>query len=161
VRGRRHHRWQSRCSRFLRPEEWRSDSLLLRCFHSRSALSCSSGLPQFSACQFTPPSLTFIGNNVAQISQLVVFTLNDSAVPGRSASGFLWLPAGVLACFIALRRRRLGPMLRPLLMLAFAALVLLSLTGCGGGTFITPAGSNTVTITATGSSGTSTMRRLP
>jgi hypothetical protein len=120
-------------------------------------LSCSSGLPTFSACQFTPPSLTFTGNNVAQTSQLQVFTLNAHDAPGAAPSGLLWLPAGLLACFIAMRRRKLGRSLRPILMLAIAALALAAMTGCGSGaTFITPTGSNTVIVTATGTSSAGT-----
>ncbi len=114
------------------------------------ALNCT-GLPAFSSCQFLPATITFTGNNVAQAVQLTVFTLNAHAVAGASASELLWLPAGMLVCLIALRRRRLG---RSLLMLALAAFALAGITGCGSSaTFITPTGNNTVTISATGTNG--------
>jgi hypothetical protein len=119
-------------------------------------LNCS-GLPQFSSCQFTPASVTFTGNNAQQTSQLVIYTLNAHDAPGATPSGLLWLPAGVLACIVALRRRKLGRTLRPLLMLVIAAMVLAGLAGCGSGaTFITPTGSDTVTVTATGTSSVGT-----
>jgi hypothetical protein len=120
-------------------------------------LSCT-GLPAFASCQFLAPTITFTGNNAVQTSQLTVFTLNVHDAAGSTQS-LLWFPvAGMLAMLIAMRRRKLARTLRPLLMVAIAALAMTALTGCGTSQgFITPTGVNTVTVTAsatgTGASG--------
>jgi len=121
------------------------------------ALACN-GLPSYASCVFTPASITFTGNNAVQTAQLVVYTLNAHDAPGTSKQGLLWFPAAMLACIVALRRRKLARGLRPLLMLAIAALALTAMTGCGSGaSFQTPVGTDTVTVTATatGTAGTS------
>ncbi len=76
---------------------------------------------------------------------------------GGTTPGLLWFPAaGMLAALIALRRRKLGYKLRPLLMLGVAALAFTSLIGCGSGAvFVTPVGNSVVTATATATAGTS------
>jgi len=118
-------------------------------FAATVALSCSSGMPQLASCVFTPASVVLTGNDVAQASQLQIFTLNVNSVGGTKSSGLFWLTAGMLACFIAIRRRKLGRTLRPLLMLAIAACALAGMTGCGSGSFQTSLGITTVTITGT------------
>jgi len=111
-------------------------------------LSCV-GLPQFSSCIFTPSGIAFAGNNAVQTATVQFYTLNVNGTTGVSKQGVLWLPAIALLGFIAVRRRKLMQNLRPLLMLAIAAVALTAMTGCGSGAhFITPTGADTVTITA-------------
>jgi len=120
-------------------------------------LSCT-GTPIFASCQFTPSTITFTGNNAVQTSQMVVFTLNANNTTPPTTNGLLWIPAGLLACFIAIRRRKLSRTLRPVLMLVLAAFALAAMTGCGTGAhFVTPTGTDIVTVTAsaTGTPGTS------
>jgi hypothetical protein len=118
-------------------------------YQGTSALACN-GLPSFTSCIFSPASITFTGNNAVQTAVLTVYTLNANDAPGTSKQSLLWLPAAVFACFILMRRRKLARNLRPLLMLAIAALALTAMTGCGSGaSFVTPTGTDTVTVTAT------------
>jgi len=109
--------------------------------------SCT-GLPPFSSCQFIPSSVTFTGNNAVQTVQMTVFTLDAHTVPGAPTQNLLWFPAaGMLALLIAIRRRKLARTLRPLLMLAIAALALTAITGCGSSSsFITPKGTTVVSV---------------
>jgi hypothetical protein len=112
-------------------------------------MSCS-GLPVFASCAFAPSTIVFTGNNAVQTSQLTVYTLNAHDAPaGGSKQGLLWLPAGMLACLVMVRRRKMVRGLRVLMMLALAALALTAMTGCGSSAgFVTPTGANTVTVTA-------------
>jgi hypothetical protein len=126
------------------------------------SLACS-GLPAYVSCQFTPPSITFTGNNAVQTSQLTVFTIGGNT---GSNTGFFWPAAGLLACFIALRRRKLSGMLRPLLMLVIATFAFAALSGCSNGaTFTTPTGTTTATVSVvaigTGSNNPSGAQNIP
>ncbi len=120
--------------------------------------SCT-GLPPFASCQFLPSTVTFTGNNAVQTVQVTVFTLNAHTAPGAPSQSLLWFPAaGMLSLLIALRRRKLARTLRPLLMLAIAALALTAITGCGSSSsFVTPTGTTIVTahVGATGAPGSS------
>jgi hypothetical protein len=114
------------------------------------SLACS-GLPIFSSCTFVPGTITFTGNNAVQTSQLQVYTLNAHDAPTAAKQNLLWFPALLLAGFVAVRRRKLSRSLRPLLMLAIMACSFSALTGCGWGhaSFVTPVGTDNITITAT------------
>lgn len=117
-------------------------------------LACT-GLPASASCIFTPSTIVFSGDNSVQTAELQVITLSGNAVIGGSASGLLWLPAGMLACLVAMRRRKLVRGLRPLLMLAIAALALTAMTGCGASNSpsATPLGSSTTVVTASTTAG--------
>ncbi len=111
-------------------------------------LSCN-GLPVYVSCVFNPATIVFTGNNAVQTSTLTVYTLNASARSGASSSGLLWIPAGMLACLVAMRRKKLARGMRPLLMIAIAALALTAMTGCGASpSFVTPTGTTVTTVTA-------------
>ncbi len=129
-----------------------------------------SGLPSASTCTFLPPSIT-------NTSVFVIMTVNTTArtavltkTPGPSGPN-PWFLLGMLSlaamagwtvklCFASRRPRRLVPILAPAV--GACALVLAAiLAGCGGGggggttTVVTtnqgtPAGTYTITFTATG-----------
>ena len=122
-------------------------------------LSCS-GLPQYASCSFTPQSVT-LSTTTAAASTLTISTeqtVTSEARPmARPEPG---MGAGVLAlagCLMVggYRRRRWLPML-----VALLALTLGGMAACGGGsgaggggskttTNMTPAGTYTITVTAT------------
>ena len=125
--------------------------------------SCS-GLPTASTCSFNPTSLTSSGNVV-----MTVKTTARGAVIGMRwpLNRNPWLPLGIL-CLVAMagvawkhyhqpRTRRLAPIFATCALLLIAALV-----GCGGGgspqvinpIVGTPAGTYTLTFTATSASAT-------
>jgi hypothetical protein len=126
--------------------------------------SCT-GLPTAASCSFNPPSLNNASTNV---TMTVTTTARAALVPGpgqENRNPWLWLGllslaalAGLKAMAQPTRRRRLAPILG-----ACALLIAGILAGCGGGgggTTITnpvvgtPAGTYTITFTATSPNGT-------
>ncbi len=140
-------------------------------FNGTVNLACT-GLPSFTTCTFTPPSLTPSGGAVT--STLVIKTTGPNAAlrfPGDSGNrpvyALMWsLSGGGIAGLVLLgnfaqggsrRKKRWMTMLALTLML----LLLAALVGCGGGggggspapapaPSVTPAGTSTVSATATG-----------
>jgi len=117
-----------------------------------SNASCS-GLPQFSKCTFSPPSVTVNGSTVVTISTAAPTAASRGF--GFAASGFIF--AGVLLLNVPIRRARS-------LALSFLLLVVIAMTGmgCGGGSPSggggggspgTPTGNYPIVITAATSDG--------
>lgn len=141
-------------------------------FNSTISLACS-GLPLFSTCTFTPPSLTPSG--AAVTSTLVITTSGPNAAlqfPGSTSNrpvyAMMWsLSGGGIVGLILLGGFGQGSRRKKrwitLLTLALALLLLVAIVGCGGGgggtvtppaPSVTPAGASTISATASG--GTST-----
>ncbi len=138
-------------------------------------LSCG-GLPVHSSCNFAPSSVTF---NSSGSAVTVILTIATS-VHGHARTGtvaqltplhplenlpilpaiFFWLPGTGMALADNEKnkqrkdRKRSARMLLVVLLLALGA-GMLSLVGCGGASFNTPAGQQAVTINAAGSGGIS------
>ena len=142
-------------------------------FTSTINLACS-GLPLFSTCTFTPPSLTPSG--AAVTSTLVITTAGPNAAlqfPGSTSNrpvyALMWsLSGGGIVGLVLLgglgqgsRRKKRWITLSAL---ALTLILLITLAGCGGGggagpvpppaPSVTPAGVSTISASATG--GTST-----
>jgi hypothetical protein len=143
-------------------------------FTGTVGLSCSSGLPQYSSCSFSQPSLMATGSNTAVTSTLTIQTdvNNPAANLQKARSGIPpsrllpMLGAGFLAGFpliFGLRRRlvvvrRMHYILYPVVALALGFTVFVS--GCGGGGsssnngnptptgVVTPAGTSMVVVSA-------------
>jgi len=126
--------------------------------------SCS-GLPAYSSCQFNPPSLTNSGCTATSTVALSILTQQATPVKqtmlGVSGTG-PWQVLGVvpgllLALWVGVRRRK-SPLRYGNIWLAMALLMVTTgLTACGktgATTLATPSGTSTVTVTATGSTGT-------
>lgn len=126
-----------------------------------------SGLPYGAACVFSPTSITNAGCSQTTLVAMSITTTQPITPTsagffsdGRGGLAMAALAAALAAC-IGVRRRRLGSagtVVLGLLMLAAAA----SLTACGkiGGQTGTPAGTSTITVTATPSSGTATTLQM-
>jgi hypothetical protein len=133
-----------------------------------------NGLPLHSTCTFTPSSVTFTGSGSAVTATLTIATSvhgqmrNSNLVqlkplhPLRELpilpAMFFWLPESLFILEDSKEqkgRKKSNKALLAVLLLILGA-GMLSLVGCGGGTsFNTPAGQQSVTITATGSGGVS------
>ena len=116
-----------------------------------AALSCS-GMPFNSACNFTTSSVSFAGNNAVQTATLTVLTVAPYTSGTRPAA-MSFLASLSLGLLLFVRRRKLAPAVRSLLLLLIAATASLGITGCGSaGSAGTPVGTTplTVTVTATG-----------
>jgi hypothetical protein len=130
--------------------------------------SCGT-LPSQAACSFTPASVTPSGGSPASTT-MTVTTAGSSAMlnPERRSSPPLppWLPAGGLAmaggiglAFTSKRIWRLNQQLRGFCWALLLTSLFLLASGCGGGGNSspsnpgTPAGSYTLSVTASGSAG--------
>jgi len=114
-------------------------------FDYQIGFSCS-GASQV-VCDFTPLLVTPSGGSTNV--QLTVLGVGLPTVAARHQNSKPFLPATALAgilCIFGLRKRR-GPRLMMVAMVAFASLGLLS--ACGGGSGPTPVAPGTVTVTAT------------
>ncbi len=116
-------------------------------------------LPQFAHCLFAPATLTFTASQTPQTTTLTISTNNTTTGMLRRTEGLskivaatLFLPLGLLG-FAARRKPRLT-LLVLFVMLSAGAL---GLTGCGGASTTTPAGSYTVPVVATVSGVTTTL----
>ena len=119
--------------------------------YSGVAVFGCTGLPDYTSCIFTPVSVSMTGNNAVQTATLQVFTLG-----APSYAGFLWIPAGLLAGFVGLRRKQLTARGRQVLMLMVMACSMMAMSGCSDVKPYTPTGNFTLTINAvgTGTAGT-------
>jgi sugar lactone lactonase YvrE len=134
-------------------------------FQGAIALSCS-GLPSHSTCSFAPASLPADGSNTALTSKVTISTgvANVAAIHHADGPVFLATSTGVLSAglfglvFAPIARRNHGSQRKRarVIQLILVAIILCGgLVGCGtlgGQTHATPAGSYTVTITATSTS---------
>ena len=135
------------------------------------ALSCS-GLPANSSCQFSPAALVATGCSTVNTVAVSILTQQATQVMplafGAPRLGWLplltTLPGLLLALWIGVRRRR-SPVRHGQVWMAVALLLLsFGTVACGSGPPLlpaTPAGTYTVTVTATGSTGTVATVTLP
>jgi hypothetical protein len=133
--------------------------------------SCS-GLPAYSSCQFSPALLTNTGCTTTSTVALSILTQQATpvkqtmlGVPGSGPWQVLGVVPGLLlALWVGVRRRK-SPLRYGNIWLAMALLMVTTgLTACGkgaAGTLATPSGTSTVTVTATGSTGTVTSFTVP
>lgn len=139
-------------------------------YQGTATMSCSSTLASLS-CSFSPASYTFNGSSTALTGAVTITASSTTALlhplPGHasgSAAGMAlcWLPGAAILLLAGLERKRLARhavlrhLLLGLLLLATAA----GFTACGGGGSGGGSGqqpvTGTVTITATGSTGSVT-----
>jgi hypothetical protein len=129
-----------------------------------------SGLPANSSCSFTPATLSATGCSASNIVAVSILTQQGS---GTKTAGFgtgkagRWMLLSILPCFalallIGLRRRRLrfNNVWMALMLLG----VVTGLASCAGTINTvpsTPSGAYTVTITLTGSTGTTSSISVP
>ena len=124
-----------------------------------------SGLPAGASCMFSPQTITATGCSTTNTVALSILTQQAMPVAGSglgvSGSG-PWqavgiLPGVLLALWVGVRRRRY-PLRFAGALMAFALLIAATgLVACGKGGPIavgTPSGTSTITVTATGSTGT-------
>jgi hypothetical protein len=124
-------------------------------------LSCT-GLPQNTACGFQPESITFTGagNSASTTLSIQTGTSASAIVPPlfrsnarlTALAGIFWLPALLLAGFTR-RTRRLYPRAYMLLLAILVGGFCATVTACGSSAPITPAGTSTIQVVATGPSG--------
>lgn len=145
-------------------------------FTGSVTLSCAN-LPQYATCSFSPATVV-LATTTATTSTLTIGTgtltgaVSAPQLPGRAASGMslaglLWLPAGLLAGLLMLRRRKSVAVRLAVLLLA-GALGLAMLAGCaqvtvnssGSGSTVTPVGTTTFTVAAT-TVGTTNYQTIP
>ena len=131
-----------------------------------------TGLPAYSSCVFSPPTLTATGCSTTSTVALSILTQQaTSANPaglGIVGNGrwtaFGVLPGILLALFVGIRRRR-SPLRFGQVWMALALLMTASgLMACGKSgniTAATPSGTYTITVQATGSAGTITSFTVP
>jgi predicted extracellular nuclease len=126
-------------------------------FSQTVSFSCS-GLPAASRCVFSPATLTASGSSTLTVTI-------DTGALARPSFGNRGLQDGIMAAGLLalplLMRRKLRAKLRKattLMALLLLAGGLAAISGCGGGgsAAATPAGSSTVTVTATGGTVTHT-----
>ena len=134
------------------------------------SFSCG-GLPANASCVFSPSTVTATGCSTGNTVALSIFTtaptvsLSSLAGNGRGLWGVVSMLGGFgLALLIGLRRMRM-PMRFGRLLMTMALLIALSgLVACNGNInspAATPAGTYTVTVTATGSTGTVSSFAVP
>jgi len=115
-----------------------------------ATITCS-GLPKDSFCP-NQNSFVFSGTDGTQSLPFPITTFASQGQTTVVKAGLLWIPALLLAGFLALRRKQLSKLGRQVLVLAILFCGMMSISGCSGGngSYNTPAGSYTVVITATG-----------
>jgi hypothetical protein len=135
-------------------------------FNAATALACS-GLPNFSTCFFNPASVTPNGTAAVTSTLTISTNVKAAAIVLHLASGGAQHPAipterpiaiaGVLASLLLLplagwKNRKLRRLLAVSVVVLVAALATVGMTGCGGGSTKTPAGTYSVTVTGTSGS---------
>jgi streptogramin lyase len=141
--------------------------------YSGTITMACSGLPANASCSFSPTSIVANGCSTSSVVALSILTQQaavSSSGAGIGLGGSGWLPpislvAGFgLALLIGIRRRR-APLRFAQLWMALALLIGISgLSACGNATLggpATPSGNYTVTVTATGSTGTTATFSVP
>jgi hypothetical protein len=135
-------------------------------------LACS-GLPSNASCSFSPAAISANGCSTTSVVALSILTqqgaVNSSGaglgLAGRGLLSMLSLVSGFgLALLIGIRRRR-APLRFGQLWMVLALLIGISaISACGNATLggpATPSGNYTVTVTATGSTGTTATFTVP
>ncbi len=127
-------------------------------FSSTVSFACTSGLPAFSTCSFAPTTLSATGSTTLTVT---AFTGSASVHGGflgsgsEAEAGVLLAVLGLPLLLVSRRKRnllsRIGLPMAALFLLSAATLV----TGCGGKAATvtpqsTPAGTSSITVTATG-----------
>jgi Bacterial Ig-like domain (group 3) len=144
---------------------------LAQTVYSGTITFAASGLPANSAVSFSPASITANGcstsNTVAVsiLTQQGSVTLSSFGLGGKRPWGIFTTILGLgLALAVGMRRRR-APLRYGTFWMALAVLLATSgFAACGNGVAAaprTPAGAYTVTITATGSTGTTSIFTVP
>jgi streptogramin lyase len=141
-------------------------------YNGTISFACS-GLPAYSSCVFSPPTLTGVGCTTSNTVALSILTQQSTAVNGSAlgaAGSGRWqifgiLPGLLLAMCIGIRRRK-SPLRFGQAWMALALLLAVSgMTACSGKSGLlnpaTPSGSYSITVTATGSAGTITSLTVP
>ena len=132
-------------------------------------MSCS-GLPANSSCSFSPTSITANGCSTTSTVSLSILTQQGAVssslgIAGRSVFSILSMVSGFgLALLIGLRRRQTPMRFGEIAMVLALLLGTSGLVACGSGVQAaapTPAGSYTVTVTATGSTGATSTFTVP
>lgn len=126
-------------------------------FNQAVSLSCS-GAPKNATCSVSPSTVTPNGTSPATATLTVQTGVTTAALARSNSSGrssgsvaMGFLGGGLLGCALVLRRRR--PLWTQFLaFLALSVGLIAAATGCGGSSHATPAGTYTITVTA--SSGT-------
>lgn len=133
-------------------------------YNGTITFSCT-GLPAGASCAFSPASLTANGQNTSSLVTLSITTQQPQSPVSRNNSpggvfgsgglprSLALLPGVLLLCGLGARRRKL---LRAARLLAAVALLLAGwgITACGGISVAgTPAGTDTVTVVASGTGG--------
>ena len=136
-------------------------------FSAATTLACS-GLPTYSTCSFSPASVTPTGTAAATSTLTIATDVRAAAAalhiasqehpPVMSSEPRIAI-AGVVASLLLLplagwKNRKLRKLLVLIAVIVGSALTMAGITGCGGGSPKTPAGSYTVIVT--GTSGTLT-----
>jgi hypothetical protein len=132
-----------------------------------------SGLPANSSCVFYPSTITAIGCQVSSTVAMSILTQSSSqsiAQASLGGGGRSWrlmlsvLPGLALALLIGLRRRKVSLRYSRVWMALILLLASIGIASCNGNVAAipaTPAGSYTVTVTITGSSGASSAFTVP
>jgi hypothetical protein len=146
-----------------------SFNVLQNVYTGTIAMACS-GLPAGATCSFSPQTLTATGCSTTSTVALSVLTQQGPMAaslggPGRGLWSWLSLFAACgLASLLGLRRRsathRFGR-LTLLLLLAIGASGMMACGSGASGAAATPAGKYTITVTATGSTGTASTFTVP
>jgi len=135
-------------------------TLTLSNFNSTAVTFNCSGLPANSSCSFG--SLSSTGNSVLTISTSSTTTTSQSRLPfndARTGITFAWAFPGMVALAGVFVFRRRNAVWRGLMVLIVGLSIGAMLTGCGGGNSsqtsqVAPAGTSTVTVSATAGSQT-------
>jgi hypothetical protein len=134
--------------------------------------ACSGGLPANSSCVFNPTSFTASGCQVSNTVALSILTQQASPMMSASFGSTgrgLWpaisLLLGIgLALFVGIQRRRTSLRMGRLWMVLALLLTSLGVVSCNSvsqGIAATPSGTYSVTVTTTGSTGTTSSFTVP
>lgn len=139
-----------------------SFNIVQTAYSGNIAFACS-GLPANASCVFSPQSITASGCSTTNIVALSILTQQGSAASaasiglgGRGPWQLLCMMAGFgLALLIGIRRRRVSGRLSQLLLVLALLVASCGVFACNSATVVpaTPAGSYTIKVTLTGSSG--------
>ena len=147
-----------------------SFNIVQTAYSGNIAFACS-GLPANASCVFSPQSITASGCSTTNIVALSILTQQGSAASaasiglgGRGPWQLLCMMAGFgLALLIGIRRRRVSGRLSQLLLVLALLVASCGVFACNSATVVpaTPAGSYTIKVTLTGSSGGTSSFTVP
>jgi sugar lactone lactonase YvrE len=132
--------------------------------------SCS-GLPQMTACNFSPATFTMNGETAPVVTTLTITTRG----PGTSTAdlrqprsleskavlaGFFFLPSTLLGSWLFYQRRKLRSALGNVLVIIILLGSMIGVIGCGITTDFGPTGTSTIQVTAKQTDGTTAVTSL-